>query len=251
MESNGCDPWNVVCLSRCRRNCRVKYNIQHEGAEVIKRFLAILALLGLVPLAQATTIVDTGAYNCAGGVGTSCGGSTLFRYNTDYQYLSAKFSLADAAVVSSVEGWMNTFGSIGDTLTIAIYGDGGQIPNVANQLYSQAFSIYAPVSQDGYGNAWQGLSGLGWLLSAGNYWISFEVRSGQDYWGYMPSGTWGAPNPLADEAFQYSGNGATWLQDDGMNIGVRIQGDYVVPVPPTIWLMALGLLGLAIKSRRT
>lgn len=218
---------------------------------MINRFLAILAFWGLVPLAQATTIVDTGAYNCVGGVGTSCGGNTLFNDGSNYQYLAAKFSLSDNAVLSDVEGWMQADGWLGKTLTIAIYGDGGQVPNAADQLYSQAFSIYAPASQDGYGNAWQGLSGLGWLLSAGNYWISFEVRSGQDYWGYMPSGSWGAPTPLADEAFQYSGNGTTWLQYDSMNIGVRIQGDYVVPVPPTIWLMALGLFGLAIKSRRT
>ena len=209
-------------------------------------FAAVAALL-FCTTADAAVIVDTGAFYCASGAGTQCGGSPL----SHDESLAAKFSLQGVTNVTDIFGWMNTDAWSGNSLTIALYGDGGQLPDTSQALYSSAFSILRTGTGDGYRNEWQGLSGINWLLNPGSYWIAFEVRPGQDYSGYMPTGEFGAPKPLSDEAFFYAPNGG-WLELDSLNLGLRVSGDLVtpVPIPATVLLFGSALLPFGVVARR-
>ncbi len=84
----------------------------------------------------------------------------------------------------------------------------------------------------------------------GDYWISFEIRPANypfndPYSGLMQNV---ATLPLEDEAYAM-GN---WFEDDNLNLGIRILGDPVAPVPePSTWLLlGTGLAGLAYYRRK-
>lgn len=210
-------------------------------------WLAAVAVVLFCSTADAAVIVDTGAFYCASGAGTQCGGSTLYHD----QSLAAKFSLQGVTNVTDIFGWLNVGPGSGNSLTIALYGDAGQVPDIGRELYSRAFSIMPTGTGDGYSNEWQGLSGINWLLNPGSYWIAFEVRPGQDYWGSMPTGEFGAPNPLSDEAFHYYANSG-WIEADSLNLGLRVNGDLVapVPIPAAALLFGSALLPFGIVARR-
>jgi hypothetical protein len=81
---------------------------------------------------------------------------------------------------------------------------------------------------------------MGLVLSPGTYWASFEVRSGQNFTGFMRRR---APNPLADEATKNAVTGIWTNAAIIQGIGLRINAE-VVPVPAAVWLFGSGLLGL-------
>jgi len=122
------------------------------------------------------------------------------------------------------------------TLTLAIYADGGEVPDGSRELFSKTFSVGAGNSYD-----WYGLSDLTWTLSPGTYWVAFEVRPGDSYSGLMASG---APNPLPNAAYVPSGFYG-YLANDSLKLGIRIEENPApVPEPATIFLLSPGLLGL-------
>ena len=213
------------------------------------RLLLVSAfLLFLSAQTSAVVLVDTGAYECAGGAGTSCGGATLFNESWGQQSLAAEFSLSDQTILTSLSVWMSSFG-FADTFTMAIYADAGSVPDSGTELFSQTVTMSDTGYADGYDNQWQGLSGLDWILDAGDYWLSLEVREGQSYYGYLPSWEYGAPNPLDNYAFYYADNGQ-WL-DAPVNFGVRIEGDIAsVPEPHGLLLMSSTLFMLLFLRRR-
>ena len=127
------------------------------------------------------------------------------------------------------------------SLTLAVYGDGGETPGASNELYSGIINIPSSAS----GDDWNGLHNLAWSLDAGTYWVSFEVRLLQEYIGCMP---FYAPNPLSNEA-RWDGGRKIWREADDMDIGVRIEGD-PVPEPATMLLLGSGLAGLGIFRKK-
>lgn len=212
-------------------------------------FLLPVFLFLLSAHASALVLVDTGAYECAGGVGTSCGGATLFNQSWGQQSLAAEFSLTQDTTLTSLSVWMNTFFEFGHDFTMAIYADSGDVPDAGTELFSQSVIVSDTGYGDGYDNQWQGLSGLNWLLGAGQYWLALEVREGQSYYGYVPAWQYGAPNPVENYAFYYTDNGA-WL-NDAVNFGLRIEGEQVsVPEPASLALFSPGLLLLYSMRRR-
>lgn len=181
--------------------------------------------------AGATTIVDT-------GMGSLIPGTNYWSVD-DVQWLAGEFTVSSDTSIDSIEGFMgsNVGGPEG---TIAIYTDGGEIPGA--ELFSTAFSLGSRTQP-----MWVGASGLAWDLTAGTYWVSFEVRSGQTLHGTMAGA---AENPLSGYAAKYSPFGTfEWIEADTLDIGVRIMSS-PVPIPAAFWLFGSGLLGLVGMARR-
>ena len=183
--------------------------------------IALVCAAAAMPLtASAQVLVDTGA-----GGDLSSGGFLL----TSSQSLAGKFTLANAATLSSVQGWIG--GHAAGTLTAAIYS-GDYTPETL--LYSDSFSMGA--------NGWQGVSGEHWGLGAGSYWVVF----GSTGLSWMAEGV---PSPLPAYAVTRNGN---WSRQDTLNLGVRIYGASPAPEPATWALMlgGFGVVGGVMPSRR-
>jgi hypothetical protein len=149
------------------------------------------------------------------------------------QWLAGEFTLPQAYTITDVLGWMNGAGNV----TVAIYGDGGDVPG-GSELYSYTgLSSSLPPDQ----NAWVGAQGVSWELGPGTYWAAFEGEAGSDY--AMP---WAAPSPLDNYAFAVNG---TWSGFDALNLGVRISA-VPVPVPGAVLLGMFGLSAVGIKLRK-
>ena len=186
-------------------------------------FLFLIVVILTVPLhARADYIVDTGQPS-------STSGYTL----SSSQWLAEKVSLNMAYTLTDIEGFMySNPGQLG----VAIYGDGGTVPDVTNEFYYQTFTC-----ESIEGKNWEGLSGLSWSLLTGTYWVAFEVREGDTYSGSMLQNP---PNPIEGGAYW---NNVNYVQDLNMSFGLRIQGNPVevpVPEPATMLLLGSGLFGL-------
>jgi hypothetical protein len=158
------------------------------------------------------------------------------------QWLSGEFILGQAYTVTDVVGRMNEI--IPGDLTVAIYDDGGDVPDTGSELYSHTF--YADIP-DGTVNAWIGAEGVSWDIGPGTYWAAFEVRAGSARFS-MP---FSAPSPLDNYAYTSTG---VWTNSPGLDLGIRIFGDEpdVIPAPGALLLggLGLGVVGW-LRKRRT
>ena len=199
-------------------------------------YLSMLILCGS-NFVQAALIVDTGTGP------DSLGGWSL---DTD-QWLSAEFNLDQDTYLTGLYGWMSNNNRTGDNFTISIYGDGGEIPDSNNLLYSNGGQISGT---EGHAN-WEGYEitytdpngNTGLFLTAGTYWLGYELRTinyNNPYVGAMPNDS---QSPLDNYAFNGTG---TWQEYDSLNLGVRIEGTPAAPVPEpaTMLLFGTGLIGL-------
>jgi hypothetical protein len=186
----------------------------------------------LTHAASAALIVDTGE-----PPDDSSGWSLDFGQN-----LAGEFTLGQTFTVTDVVGWM--FEVVAGDMTVAIYGDGGDVPDTSSELYSQTFNADIP---DGALNAWVGAEGVSWDLGPGTYWAAFEVRTGNT-WFAMP---WPAPSPLDNYAYTSAG---VWTNSPDLNSGLRVFGDehFVIPEPGALLLggIGLGIVGW-LRRRRT
>lgn len=192
--------------------------------------ITIILLLMASP-GHTAVIIDTGS--------NSAGTSWTFDYT---QGFAGEFSVGSAYTVHSIEGFFGNQGGGAGNVTISIHADGGNIPG--NVLFSAPMSLAANVAPD-----WYGLSGLGWNIGAGTYWVSFVTDL--EISGSMPGN---APDPL-DEYGQYSGQ--AWLDlgenyFDYLELGIRMDGTQVqaVPEPAGLALTGFGLAALGFSRRR-
>jgi hypothetical protein len=210
--------------------------------------LGILAYGSMVGTAQAVIIIDTG---------TPSQNSSGLSLNSQ-SFLAGEFELAQNYRITDVQGYFfdKTFASLTPgSLTLAIYGDEGNIPDIANQLFSQAFTV--PNTGSGIGANWYGVSGMAVDLIPGEYWVAFEVRSGNTYNGYMPVTS---PNPVPSAFFNLSlftdyRPNPLINNDPGFRVfatDVPESGPgLLVPEPSTLFFLATGLLGLMGVKRIT
>jgi len=133
------------------------------------------------------------------------------------------------------------FSELGGTGTIALYSDGGETPGT--EMFSTKFSAPSTDREPD----WYGVSGLAWDLSAGTYWVAFEVRSGDTLIGGMP---FSSEHPLSNEAY-FNAATSQYIANDSLNIGVRIDAQPTgVPEPSTLLFLGSGLLGLGFFARK-
>ena len=195
----------------------------------VRRTLAAFCIgtFALSGAAFADVIIDTGNPTVAG-----------MGYSLDNeQWLGGEITLGQAYSLTDIETFLFATGS--GQVTLAIYGDGGDIPDTSSLFYSTTFSIAA-----GSPSGWYGSSGLDWDLDAGTYWVAFETANAS---AGLP---WGTPNPLS----VYAAWTGVWHGPYEDNWGLRVQGtpvnSSVVPEPATLTLCALGLVGFAGRAYR-
>ena len=199
----------------------------------MKRIIMICALscMLLVNAASANLIIDTGEPPDVGS------GWTL----DSSQWLAGEFTLSQAYTVTDVVGWM--FEGTPGNITVAIYGDGGDVPDAGSELYSQTLYVDIP---DSMTNAWIGAGGVSWDLGPGTYWAAFEVHEAETHFAMSHD----APFPLDNYSFTVDN---VWVIDvAGLDFGLRVSGE-PVPVPGSLLLSSIGLCVVTrcLRRRRT
>jgi hypothetical protein len=161
------------------------------------------------------------------------------------QSVAGEFTLDQAYTITDVVGWMHEWTA--GNMTVAIYGDGGAVPDSSSELYSHTF--YADLPTPGNGNdAWVGAEGVSWNLGPGTYWAAFEVRTGSTFFAMAP----GAPFPL--DSYAYT-SGGVWKNDysiEDNRLGFRVYGDgaAVIPAPGAFLLGGMGVVVAGWLRRR-
>lgn len=192
--------------------------------------VTIICLLAFGPSAKATpiTVLDTGP-----GPLSSTGYGLA-----SSQWFAARFTMSESYIITDIFGWI--YSNTGNGLTIAIYGDGGSVPDQSNEI----FSILTIQPNNSLG--WLGASDLDFLLDPGNYWVAFEVRPGGNFQGTMPNPS---DNPSSHEAFSSTfgatPNTYTVLPSFASGLGIQIfarenQASNEIPEPATTFLLGLG-----------
>lgn len=188
-------------------------------------YLSILVLcLSMAAVSWATLILDTGQ-NPDSITGP-------FSLASD-QWLTGQFTTTQAWNIGAMEGYIYTQ-SAGE-VDVTIYSNTGNLPGTP--LITRSFQ-----SSDDFTTEWQGTTGFAGNLAAGSYWIAFTVPTSSTFYGGLGVADNPPPNPMSLEAYT-NDQGVTWTNWP-LNLGVRIEAA-PVPVPPTVWLLGSGLLGLA------
>lgn len=189
-------------------------------------------------LAHGAVLVETGSpATSQNGAISVLGGSGSYGMT---QSVALGFSLANASSISSVQGYIWSWVTPGN-FTLALYSDANGLPST--ELYSSQVNVPAMALD------WYGVSDVNWNVSAGNYWASFEVRSGQSFYGALEF-----PAPIKLPAAVKNDYYTGWTNIGvGGGGGLIVLGDTIAPVPePETYVMLLAGLGLigGIKNYR-
>jgi hypothetical protein len=187
----------------------------------VKCGLFLASVLAFPLVAHGEVILDTGV----GATGLDYHGDTLAGADSAVgsdKWLAAKFTTTGDFTVTRVQGWLRDNAGQNETATVAIYKAHGNTPR-GKALFSAPFTVIGQSSA-----SWEGVEGISWLLPAGAYWVAFEVRSGQNFWGNMADGA----GRLESYAVYNERGSGTWQNLFKVRMGVRIFGDRMTANPP-------------------
>ena len=192
---------------------------------MIKTLLTTAALLAATSLAQAASVVDTGTPN------GSAVGAVAF---DSIDWTAAQVSFVQAASIGAIQGHI-LGGATGETFDISLFAnDAAQGPG------SLLCTTTATFGSDG----WNGASGLsGWTVSAGSYWVEFEIQNADTLGSSSITGALmdlGAPNPVTLTASTSTGGFS--YTDDALSIGLRVDTIPQVPEPAPLLQMLAGAM---------
>jgi hypothetical protein len=206
----------------------------HAMNKSLTNTLATAALLLTSAVsARAGFVVDTGLPN-----GKAVG---AFAFDSS-DFYAGQIVFSNASQIESVAAHV-LGGTAGETFTVALYSD-----NAAHLPGDSLYSATATFGTEG----WNGLSGLtGWDVSAGNYWVAFEISFNDTLGGASDTGALldrGVPSPLSRTAF--NAGGGYQLGNPPLDFGVQVGAIAAVPEPAVSVLMVMGLGGVGLMARR-
>lgn len=199
-----------------------------------KFFVSMMSIILFSSIAEGAVLIDTGAPFGAGGI-SICGPLSNASYCN--QSVALKVNISEPTNITDIQSYFGR-STIATDLTIALYNSNSNVPS--QQLYQSVLTV------EGFG--WDGLSNIDWAVDAGDYWVAFEVRTGQDFFGYLTNGA-----PIKLETAFSSNFGSTWQNIGTDYTGALIlQGTPIVAVPePEFYAMILaGLCIVGFASRR-
>lgn len=195
------------------------YNIQKEST---------LHLVLSLTQANTAVIIDSGTPNN--------GYTVIENDSSGYKSLGFRVSFTESQSITSIRSYFNS-GDI-NTATLSLFTDNAG--TIDNQLYSQSFTLPAMNT-----DAWAGLSGVYWQVTAGNYWVTYEANQGAGSI-YMSSTSF----PFVYKNDPYSG----WISDGSNPLSLVISAYSVNPVPEAdtsaMLLMGAGVTGFMARRRK-
>ncbi|MBC3767709.1 hypothetical protein [Neptunicella marina] len=214
---------------------------------MLKKLLPVVCLF-LAINANATLIVDTGE-PVPDDVGASQPTYNNDSYNFYYgQYFAGMFGIEEDYLLNSIEGFFsNNSGFTGDVV-VSILSDDFFYPG--ETLFSGVVSLAANASM-----GWYGITGLDWLLTAGDYWVSFvpklmDAGANQSVHGLLPTSARGTMDEYI-VGYEDGWSPSLVPYNNAFLPGVRIDGDINTepnpnPVPESsiLLLFVIGLLSL-------
>jgi hypothetical protein len=141
----------------------------------------------------------------------------------NYQFLGGKFTLAQEAIVESVEGWLN----VNLAGSVAVYIRADSTPAVGANVPGPRVLHTATYALTNQAFGWKVFTSFNVDLPAGTYWLTIEPVANSGFNGGMSGG---AAAPLADYAFNANGNNrwVTFSAASEPNLGMRVYGTVVV-----------------------
>jgi hypothetical protein len=203
-------------------------------------FAGLAAAFALAAPAAAgeIQIVDTGDPTQTNGGYTLLNDTAIPGFPA--QSIAARFTVDQDLVITSIKGWVGRFSPGPSTYHITLYTDG---PG-PNHWVPGAKLYTVGLSDGGPGNGYIGTDNLNWAVTAGTYWVGFEVLSTDTLFGFMP---YFVPKPLQEAIGR---PGAYNPAPGAPGSAFQIAGS--VPEPGTWALMILGFgaAGVMLRTRR-
>lgn len=173
---------------------------------------------------------------------------------TDRFQNAGTFDISSPVVIQSFEAFMklDCVGCLDGDLTLAIYGNGTNIPDTGAELFAKSFTVNKSSAAAGADGAWFGLDNMNLSLNTGTYWSAFEVRSGQAYSGGLP---FGSINTMQDRAYRDHFVSTDYMPNDELIYGFGVRASsaadpVVTPEPISSALFLLGGSALWFTRRR-
>jgi hypothetical protein len=204
---------------------------------------ALAAAFLLPGIASATMLLDTGIPANPNGPAVILSASS---------WSAAEFSAAAGADVTSLSAYVTQGtgpGQPGDTFTFDIYSNSAFINTRSGQLVPLATAT-ATYEADGWTTAAVNWIAPGTQGTSSDFWVALEVSSTTQTKGLdLPEESSNLTGTVPALGFATL-SGGKFTETGALPIGVEVTAASPVPLPPAVWLLGSGLLGLAVFARR-